>query len=241
MYKEEAFLHALSKLASLKDLTVYGKPLTFARLPTYNPTPTAPTSYTDTEVSSISSTSDMHEEDSSVDVDDVDRDNPPSSHTDAEQVHVNIPQPSSQPGVSVSTTSHSGSTSSLPAVSDAASESLGAEVYDDQDLGPIPETLNNSPISAWNFLDAFGPPSSPGADGEAPNTSANDVVMGNNSHPQLAGWNHAPPLPQPSAQTTPVTNDAHQPGPPPQNANGGPGINITFDFSAKLSFNRFTL
>jgi hypothetical protein len=264
MYKEEAFLHALGKFASLKELTVYGKPLTSARVPLYNPTPSTPSPpppNTETEVSSIFTASDMYEGDDSVDMNDVGQvvgefqdDIPLPDAADVQQdnmIHANILQPPSQPDVPASVASSSGPDqfSSNPAAANDALELSGS------DPPTVPETTSNSPVPALNhILEVFGPSLPSGPDSDTINIPADDVAIGSNinashaashpsapplthldltddnTHPQLASMNHLPPLPQALVHPGPVANDAQQPGPPPQNANGGAGINITFDF-----------
>src|ERR1700733_6757830 len=115
MYKEETFLHALNKFDGLKDLTVYGKPLTSAHLPAYNPAPTAPPTNAEAEVAPVAA-SDAYDGDGFADVNDVSHGSGdlqddtalPDVDVDAEQddlTHADIPQPptqaiSSTPGAS---------------------------------------------------------------------------------------------------------------------------------------------
>lgn len=260
MYKEEAFLHALSKFADLRDLTVYGKPLTSARLALYNPTestPSAPPVNSETEASSIFTASDVYDGDGDdyVDMNDVGQvpgelqDDISSPDADVQQdgmLHANVLQPPSQPGIPVSVASSSGPGpfTSNPAAANDALEPSGL------DPPPTAETTSNAPLPALNqMLDVFGPPL---PDSDIVNIPAGDVAIGNASHttiqpsapymdlandethPQLANANH-PPLPQPLAQPNPVTDNAQQPGPPPQNANGGAGINVTFGFGPGIN------
>ena len=243
MYKEEGFLHALSKFADLKDLTVYGKPLASARLPPYIPALyTSPAPNTETEASSTLTVSDTYEGDGSVDANDASpgglQGDDPLLGADIEQDHMahnNILHPPTQPGVPVPAASVSGHhqhASDNPEANNAGND-------DGSEPPPFPATTT---IPAWNqMMDVFGPLQPGGAvagapAGNAPHAAVHPIppslahldLAGDNTHPQPAGINHLPP--PPILQPNPVAGDDQQPGPAPPNGNGGPGINITFDF-----------